>query len=477
MKTTGDSYQLLVALLVIALAIFANERLARVPPEFVASNVPDTVFSGERARQLLLELIPENKPHPGGSLENKKVRDRILAWLQRHDISAEVDARWGCYPERGRCAWAENIVARIPGQANTPTIALMAHYDSVNASPGAGDDMLGVSIIMEVARMITSQGKPRSPLLLIITDAEEDARLGAEAFYTQNPLVDEIGLVLNLAGTGSGGDSLLFRAVHGNQDIVHSYARQAPHPRGASFGEELIKLLPSDTDLTVVERFGITGAEFGFNGFGNYTYHTPLDNTQNLDIHTIQNHGENLYALVSKLSNVDVNDLSQTDVAYDVFYGTFVVWPLWLNGVLVIASAFWLLWLTLPVVNKRQFLGHVFLPILVLVTTVLIMVPTVLALHTLRGVTPLRPAFVLPYTILTFGFPVLAIALHALWVNKRWQLQNLLVGISWFWLVVSLVLTLIGPKAAYVFLFPTFFCVMLPYDNVSIVHGFFLPPK
>ena len=123
-------------------------------PIYRSTNLPNTEFSGERAFNILEMLLPDDEPHPGGSEANKKVRKRIRSWLQEQGIESEVQNAWGCHPVRGRCAWVENIIARIPGKVDGPYLALMAHYDSVAVSPGAGDDVVGTAIIMEIARMI-----------------------------------------------------------------------------------------------------------------------------------------------------------------------------------------------------------------------------------------------------------------------------------------------------------------------------------
>ena len=116
---------------------------------YLAVDVPDTVFSGARAFRVLETLLPDNEPHPGGTEANKRVKERIRNWLSEQGIESEEQHAWGCHPRRGRCAWVENIIVKIPGKVDGPYLALMEHYDSVAASPGAGDDGAGTAIITE----------------------------------------------------------------------------------------------------------------------------------------------------------------------------------------------------------------------------------------------------------------------------------------------------------------------------------------
>ena len=455
MKRFHNDYLSFAAVALVGFATLIHLQFSSVPETIVNSTAPDSQFSGERAHQVLLQLLPENRPHPAGSKENKEVKNRIIKWLADHGIVADVNTGWGCYPDRGRCTWTENIVARIPGTTDAPYIALMAHYDSVDASPGAGDNMMSVAIISEIGRMLIQENH-RNPVLLVFTDAEEDGRAGAEVLYTQHPIAKEIGLVLNMEGTGSVGESLLFRAINGNAAIVRSYSENAAHPRGTSLGEELIKILPSDTDLSVVDRVGITGADFGFAGFGKHTYHTPLDNTDNISLSTIQNHGGNLYGLVSSLVNQDLEKLHEDkDLAYETFYGSFLIWPLWTNYILGALSLLLLLMASYRR-EKPQLVRQFFIPLLLLVISIAIMVPTVYVLHFLRGETPLRPQFPIPYLMLTFGAPIFCILLLTRWLNEKWQLIDFLIGITWFWFAFGLLLSFIAPKAAHIFLLPAF---------------------
>ena len=68
-----------------------------------------------------------------------------------------------------------------PARDEGPALVLTAHYDSVEASPGFGDDGIGVAVWLEVAHLLKQQ-PPTQPVVFLLTDGEETGLLGAQAF-------------------------------------------------------------------------------------------------------------------------------------------------------------------------------------------------------------------------------------------------------------------------------------------------------
>ena len=91
---------------------------------------------------------------------------------------------------------------------------------------------------------------------------------------------------------GSAGAPLLFETGPGNGWLVGPWARHAPNPRGASFGIEIYRRLPNDTDFSILKRQGIPGLNFAPIG-DSYAYHTARDTPERLSPRTIRDTGEN----------------------------------------------------------------------------------------------------------------------------------------------------------------------------------------
>jgi Zn-dependent M28 family amino/carboxypeptidase len=64
-------------------------------------------------------------------------------------------------------------------------VLLTAHYDTVAGSPGAGDDGIGVAVLLETARALSTANAARNTVMILLTDGEETGLLGAEAFVRE----------------------------------------------------------------------------------------------------------------------------------------------------------------------------------------------------------------------------------------------------------------------------------------------------
>jgi acetylornithine deacetylase/succinyl-diaminopimelate desuccinylase-like protein len=236
------------------IVFFSISHLSQKSPAPKPASAPANEFSAVRAHNLLKTLLAENKPHPVGSAQNTIVKNRITAELERLGISWEEQATWACAHRDNTCAFVENIIATIPGKSTDSYITLMAHYDSVPMSPGAGDDGAGVAAILESARALVLEAPFENSIMLLFTDAEEMGLIGAEGFYNQHPLAKKIKLVLDFEGSGTTGQSLALRTSEANELILNSLASETSSPFGFSFGNEIFRRMPNDTDFSVATR-------------------------------------------------------------------------------------------------------------------------------------------------------------------------------------------------------------------------------
>lgn len=313
------------AAILLSIALFAAQFYSTLSPRPKPLDAPATEFSAYRAHALLETLLAENLPHPTGSVQNTLVKQRLTAELDELGISYTEQKTWACGTRSNTCREVENIIAMIPGEGSDSIITLMAHYDSVPVAPGAGDDGAGVVAILETARALQLEAPLRHSIMLLFTDAEEIGLVGAEAFFQQHPLAADVALVLNFEGSGTSGGSLVLRTTQANELLIKTLAQEASAPYGFSFASEIFKRMPNDTDFSVVQRVGIAGIDFAFAGERNH-YHSPNDTTNNIDLRTIQHHGENMLPLVRSLANADLSDLGGHMVFGGGMYG---VWSQW----------------------------------------------------------------------------------------------------------------------------------------------------
>src|SRR6185436_2018823 len=207
-------------------------------------------------------------PHPIGSPDNANVRDALVGRMLRLGLSPQVRPGIGVRSSRDNpsifaAGAVENVVGILPGRnRNAPALALLAHYDSVPASPGAADDMLGVATALEVVRAIKARGTPARDVMVVITDGEEAGLLGANHFFRRDPLATHIGLVINMEARGGGGRVQMFQTSPKNGELIRLFQRTAVRPSSSSLAVMIYEALPNDTDLTEVLKVGLTGLNY-----------------------------------------------------------------------------------------------------------------------------------------------------------------------------------------------------------------------
>ncbi|OLT26713.1 hypothetical protein BJF83_03030 [Nocardiopsis sp. CNR-923] len=166
---------LLGLLLLILLTVLTVRDVAPPPP--APRDAPATAFSAERAREHIERIA--GAPHPMGSDEHGRVRDRLVERLRATGLEPEVHEAVGVFPRQvdgpvstGR---VRNIVAVVEGTDPTGQVLLAAHYDSVPSGSGANDDGAGVATVLEVARALQEREEaPRNDIVILLLPNDTD---------------------------------------------------------------------------------------------------------------------------------------------------------------------------------------------------------------------------------------------------------------------------------------------------------------
>ncbi len=291
--------------------------------EPTSTDAPVDRFSTARATEVLQEIA--QSPRPVGSEAHEKVRALLRQRLEQLGYHTEEQRAFAC-GARGTCGFVTNLMGKRAGTAGGPTVLLSAHYDTVAASPGAGDDGFGVAAVVESARAL-AQSPTRRSVAVLLTDGEESGLLGAEAF-ADHPWAKDIGFVINVDARGTHGPSQLFETSSDNAWVVDMASRELPRPATSSLYGEVFRLMPFDTDFTALRRLGARGVNFA-NSASVVQYHTPLDSLANIAPSTLEHHGTQVFALAHALSNSDVDPKSTRGDAvwFDLLEMYVVRWP------------------------------------------------------------------------------------------------------------------------------------------------------
>ena len=456
--------RIVVLFVILAGALWLSLARTR-PPAVVPESAPETEFSAARAMNHVTAI--SQKPHVTGSPEIYEVRDYILGELTRLGLEAETQnaVAQALFNPR-KVAWAENIVARIPGADSSRAILLIGHYDTVPNTPGAGDDGVAVATMLETARALTAGPPLANDVVLLFSDAEEPTIAGAiEAL--EHPWLSEVGLVLNLEMRGRSGPVYMFETGPENGWIVPEFAKAVPYPNTSSLMRDVYNNMPNNTDFTAFRDAGYAGFNFGaLEGFTHY--HSALDTPEDLNPRSVQHHGSYALGIARHFGNLDLSDPEARDAVYfDLLGRTLIRYPGFLAIPLMILAV--LLFIGVGVFGRRRGrltirgMGWGFLAFLVVIVTG----PGAVTLlwFLIRGTVnpPIinGDTFNSPLYFLGFGLLILAITAALYGLFRRWvSTPDLAMGALLWWMILLVGVTFVFPMANFLFLWPLLFALL-----------------
>ena len=282
-------------------------------PRPVQANAADTAFSSSRAMAVLIEIAAE--PHPTGSPEHARVREFLVDRLRSLGLDPQVQTTTAISPITvpSTAATVRNIVARIPGTAPTGAVLLMAHYDTRELAPGAGDDGSGVVTILEAIRAMQAGTPLRNDVIVLLTDGEELGLIGAQAFLDEHPWMEDVSLALTFEMRGAGGPSIMVETNDQNGWVVRALKAAVPRAFANSLSDEIYKRMPNFTDFTPMKQVGVQGMMFAA-GDNAHVYHQATDSPENLDEASLQHHGLHALGLLRYLGVADLTNVNAASV-------------------------------------------------------------------------------------------------------------------------------------------------------------------
>lgn len=226
----------------------------------------------------------------------------------------------------------QNIVVRLDGLKSTNALMLNCHFDSVPGSPGAADDGANCAIMIELLSILSTRDtRNRHAIIFVFNGAEEAGLRASHGFITQHKWASDIKAFINLEAAGSGGKESLFQTGPGNTWLLQHY-KAVHRPFAQCAGEEIFQsgLIPSDTDFRIFRDYGnLSGMDFAHATKG-YRYHTRFDSINFLTRGVLQRTGENMLSLVVSIANSqELDDVSvfskESSAVYFDFLGFFFV--------------------------------------------------------------------------------------------------------------------------------------------------------
>jgi hypothetical protein len=417
-------------------------------------------------------------PHPMGTVENERVRDYIIDELSRLGLAAKIQTTqvqdYYAKYEESRMVDIHNVYIELPGTDSTGIIALVGHYDTAQATPGANDDGSAVGTLLETARCILVGQPLKNDVLLVFTDAEEPGqfRYGARYFVDNYENITDIKLVLNFEALGRSGPSIMFETTPGNNKLISNFSKATANPVAFSFMNDLIRLVaPGSTDMIAFEEQGINSMDFAY-PLERTVYHTALDNAESLDKRSLQHHGNYAVDITRYFGMKDLNELTSAKESASVFHSffgnTLLHYPQWLVIPLTIVTG--ILFFALVIIGIRRnklSLRGVLLSAPIFIGELLVMVIiTTLAwwgldeAHLALGIVvePTIKAHLLFTAFLILSF--LAMILWRKLLKKRMSKLDITFGPVVFWWLISLLFALYLPGFNVIMIWPLLFSLV-----------------
>ncbi|WP_037318791.1 M28 family peptidase [Salegentibacter sp. Hel_I_6] len=336
LKNIPPIFSLIFILIAVWFSFYSSQ-----PKTIEPENAPETTFSTQRAFKHV-EAIAE-KPHYVGTEAHSRVRNYIVSELQQMGLQAQTHEDYSL-TKNGTLVRPQNIIARIEGTGNEEALVIMTHYDSnPHSSFGASDAGSGVGTILEGIRAFLAENKKhKNDIIILFTDAEELGLNGAELFIKDHPWAKDAKLALNFEARGSDGDSFMFLETNsGNAGLINSFKKANPEfPVTNSLVYSVYKMLPNDTDLTVLREQGdIPGYNFAFID-DHFDYHTATDIPKNLDKETLAHQGSYLMPLLDYFKDADLSEAKSEEevLFFNIPGGEIISYPFtWIFPMLILA--------------------------------------------------------------------------------------------------------------------------------------------
>lgn len=289
-----------------------------LPPSPLPPNAPETEFSAARALKHT-EVISQ-VPHPAGSVANDAVCQYIQDQVKA--LGLEMELIYEPFGGGHNITWSRAVLARLRGTASTKAFAVDAHFDSVPYGPGASDDDSGIATMLETARALKAGPPLKNDVIFAFTDQEETGGDGARAFIN-HPWFKNVGVMLGLEVRGTKGPSLMFETSQENGWLIRELAKAGVHPRTTSIMFDIYDRLPFGSNFGQYKHH-VPGYNIAF--IDNFCYyHTRLDNPENLNMASLQHHGEYTLNLAKHLGNIPLDQCRAPNANYFNLFGDYLV--------------------------------------------------------------------------------------------------------------------------------------------------------
>lgn len=185
------------------------DKLQAALAPFTGSNAAIIMIAADPGLHGFFKSMGSHPPHPPTVLGNDEPPPAPVLvlvdksafqhiWNSPDGENVRVQAQFSPWQETH--TW--NVLAKVPGEEENQVVLLSAHLDHLGVIkgktyPGADDDASGTTAVMELARALAQETKPRRTMVVALWGSEEAGLMGSRYFlkYPTFPLKD---IVANL---------------------------------------------------------------------------------------------------------------------------------------------------------------------------------------------------------------------------------------------------------------------------------------
>ncbi len=268
-----------------------------------------------------------------GSAEQAAVEAYLVQELSAAGLDPQVDEQSVTMaPDAPNSVWTgtvRNIVARIEGTGPDAdqAVLLAAHYDSVPAAAGAGDNGAGVVSVLAAMRRLASGPPPRHDVIAAFVDGEEHEMLGSLALVESAGWLGDVQVVVNTEGVGNAGRVTPALTSPDNGWALRRYLDAATSPVVYSAFGAPLNATGQGADLGRYQNVVPAGLELVVVG-GLPAYHAGTDTASGMHEGTLAEYGTTVVALARQLSQSDLGSVGEPNlVAFTAVRGVTVAYP------------------------------------------------------------------------------------------------------------------------------------------------------
>lgn len=274
-----------ILLMFVLTAIFCSPTLAQggeVSADRAYGHVENLVNIAPRLAGTAAEAIAASY------IENEFRSYGLEAWIENFTIEKSYVIEENRLRVTLENSTSYNVMALLPGQSDE-IMVIGAHHDSV-LTPGAVDDASGVSVVLEIARVLSTEKLPRT-ILFTTFGSEELGLLGSEAFVREHA-ENNIVVTIVFDSIAPGPENGLRIGLRDSQEVattewLDAYAQELAEDLGFYVKSERSSAVGGYSDYASFTRAGIPGTWIYWVNpqHGNILWpiHTPADNLDAVD--------------------------------------------------------------------------------------------------------------------------------------------------------------------------------------------------